>query len=303
MGKEAPRILFLALHGPFSREPLAALLAAGRTVAALVVPAATSRGEPIERLQPAPSASQLPLLTPYVKEDTVHLAWARQLPVFAVRDVQAPVTLQTLGKLQPDVGVVACFPWRLPPPLLRLAPHGFLNLHPSLLPAYRGPHPLFWTFRDGLQETGVTLHYMDEGLDSGDIALQAPLHLPGGISGAEAERRAGEIGGALLLEASARLAAGTLPRHPQATGGHYYPAPAPNDFRLDPRWPARRAFNFMRGTATWEQVYPVAVKGHTFHLAQALAYHPGQQLDRLFRIDGQEIWLQFTPGVLHARLC
>lgn len=302
MDEPTPRILFLGLHGPFSQAPLAALLAAERPVVAVVVPAEAGAREPIRRLQPPPSPSQLPLLTPYVEADTTHLAWAHGLPVFAVRDLAAPETVQVLGALQPDVGCVACFPWRLPASLLALPPHGFLNLHPSLLPAYRGPHPLFWTFRDGAQETGVTLHYMNEELDRGDIALQAPLFLPDGISGPEADRSAGEIGGELVVEATSRLAAGTLPRRPQAAGGHYYPAPVVHDFHLDTGWPARRAFNFMRGTAEWGHPYQVETNGRSFHLAQALAYRSRQRLKSAYREAGREIWLQFSPGVLHARL-
>lgn len=301
MDDRSLRILFLGLHGPFSRAPLAALLDAGRPVVAVAIPDGSAGSPPIRRLHPPATAGELPLLTPFTAQDTVHLAWARRLPVFAVHDLDAPETRQQLGALQPDVGCVACFPRRLPPSLLSLPPHGFLNLHPSLLPAYRGPYPLFWTFRDGIQETGVTLHYMDERLDRGDIALQAPLLLPDGISGAEADLRAGEIGGTLLLQGTGRLAAGTLPRVPQPAGGQYHPRPAADDFRLSPTWPARRAFNFMRGTAEWARPYPLEIKGRTFRLAQALAYDPRQRLAAPYREEGSEVWLQFSPGVLHAR--
>ena len=301
MGDRSPQILFLGLHGPFSRAPLAALLAAGRPVVAVVIPDGAGTGPPIRRLRPPATVTELPLLTPFVEQEMAHLAWAHQLPVFAVHDLDAPQTTRQLSELQPDVGCVACFPRRFPPSLLSLPPHGFFNLHPSRLPAYRGPYPLFWTFRDGIQETGVTLHHMDERLDRGDIALQAPLRLPDGISGAEADRRAGEIGGTLLLEATTRLAAGTLPRIPQPAGGQYYPRPTADDFRLSPGWSARRAFNFMRGTAEWARPYPIELDGRPFRLALALAYDPRQRLDVPYREEGRDVWLQFTPGVLHAR--
>ncbi|MEZ4833421.1 MAG: formyltransferase family protein [Caldilineaceae bacterium] len=63
------------------------------------------------------------------------------------------------------------------------APHGFLNLHPSLLPHYRGPDPIFWQLRDGVEPMGVTVHWMDVGVDTGDIAAQAPVALEDGLSG------------------------------------------------------------------------------------------------------------------------
>lgn len=301
MREQVQRILYLGLNGPFSRTPLAALLAAARQVVAVGI-AAAEEDEPIRRLDPAPSTSALPLLTPYVEQDMLHLAWAHHLPVFAVRDLRAPETVETLAALQLDLACVACFPWRIPPQLLALPTHGFLNLHPSLLPAYRGPHPLFWTFRDGVQDTGVTLHFMDERLDTGDIVLQAPLRLPDGISGPEADRRAGEVGGALLVEATTRLAKGTLSRRPQPASGRYYPAPTATDFHLDLNWSALRAFNFMRGTAEWGRPYSVDVGRRTLRLSHALRYEAGRQLGTLYRTKGHQAWLQFTPGVLYARL-
>lgn len=295
MARDLLRILYLGLNGPFSRAPLAALLAAGHVPVGVIVPAEEDSG-PIRPLDPAPSPGELP------EADTVQLAWAHQVPVFAVGNLHAPETAQTLSWLRPDVACVACFPWRIPPALLALPPHGFLNLHPSLLPAYRGPYPLFWTFRDGLQETGVTLHYMDETLDTGDIALQAPLVLPDGISGPAADRRAGEIGGQLLVKAIPRLTAGTLPRRPQPARGAYYAAPTAADFRLTSGWSAQRAFNFMRGTAEWGRPYLLETGERSFFLGEALAFFPRHQLNEPYRESGREIWLQFTPGVLRARL-
>jgi methionyl-tRNA formyltransferase len=267
----------------------------------VVVPAEEEQARPIAQISPPPSSSELPLLTPYIEEDTVHLAWTHGLPVFTVGDL-AEETVQTLAGLEPDVAYVACFPWRIPPALLAAPAEGFLNLHPSLLPDYRGPHPMFWTFRDGRQQTGVTLHQMEESLDTGPIALQAPLHLDDGISGTEADWRAGQIGGELLLLASERLEEGSLSLRPQPAGGSYYPPPTAADFRLEPSWPAQRAFNFMRGTAGWGQPYPVTIAGRKFRLDQALACYPRQQLAPPYEESGREVWLQFAPGVLHARL-
>ena len=71
-----------------------------------------------------------------------------------------------------DVIVVACFPNRLPEHLLDRAQLASVNIHPSMLPGYRGPSPLFWQLRDGLRVVGVTLHHMSSSIDSGDIVSQ-----------------------------------------------------------------------------------------------------------------------------------
>ena len=101
---------------------------------------------------------------------------------------------------------------------------GFLNLHPSLLPAYRGPRPVYWQLRHQAP-TGVTVHYMDEGLDTGDVAAQRPVALPPGLSEAQAERRLMLVGLDLLRGILAELAQGIVRRRPQPPGGSTYGFP------------------------------------------------------------------------------
>jgi len=283
-------ILFFGIPGPFAAAPLAVLLSAGANVTAVFTPARERQAAPLERVVPLPTAGASSLMA---------LAHQAQIPYFTVRDLGAEFR-EWLPGLRPAVACVACWRQRIPPELLALPEHGFLNLHPSLLPDYRGPYPLFWALRDGRDESGVTVHWMDEGLDSGDIALQAPLPLPEGVGPAELDRAAGELAGELLVEALRRLAASTLERRPQPPGGSYQPAPGPADFILHTEWSARRAFNFMRGTSDWGQPYPVQAGGERVLLGQARGYEPDAHLPASFvRLDDR-VRLQFSPGVLIA---
>ncbi len=289
MSLPAP-ILFFGLPGPFAAAPLAALLAAGAHVAAVITPAGDRQAAPVEQVVPGPTAGADSLMA-YAKE--------AQIPVLAVRDLGAEVQAW-LAALRPAVACVACWRQRIPAGLLALPEHGFLNLHPSALPDYRGPYPLFWALRDGRRESGVTVHWMDEGLDSGDIALQAPLRLPEGVGPAVLDRAAGELGGRLLVETLQRLADGTLERRPQPPGGSYRPAPCADDFALPTKWPAQRAFNFMRGTADWGQPYPVQAGDERLLLGRALGYDPAARLGAPIVREGDRVRLQFSPGVLIA---
>jgi methionyl-tRNA formyltransferase len=304
-GVHALRVVYMGMTGAFSIPPLTALLDAGIAVRGVIVPA-MGRGAGADRPAVAPIApeqprSPLPLANPYVTPSIVHLAWKHAIPVFEVRRLAAPETRALFAELGPDLVCVACFPQRIPSALLALPPLGVLNLHPSLLPAYRGPAPLFWAFRNGERTTGVTVHFMDEGLDTGDIAVQAPITLPDGISGAEAERRCATLGARLLVETVQALEHGTPARRPQS-GGSYYPWPTPEDFAIDTAWPARRAFNFMRGTAEWGQPYPVEAGGTRLLLGSALAYAADERLNVPCVRSGDEVRIQFTPGVLRARM-
>ena len=296
------RVLYVGLLGEFSVPPLAALLDAGLDVCGVIIPATRSAsGSPIANVAPDPHRSQLPIINPYLEQNIVHLAWEHDIAVFEVNRPDHPETLTMLSALRPDVACVACFPQRIPASMLALPPLGFLNLHPSLLPAYRGPAPLFWTFRNGDNTTGVTIHFMDEGLDSGDIALQAPIDLPDGISGAEADRLCAALGGRLMVEVVQALERGTLSRRKQPAGGSYYPSPSTNDFTISTTWPARRAFNFMRGTAEWGRPYIVEVDGERLVLKSAVSYSATETLGYSYVRSGNEVWVKFTPGVLQAR--
>lgn len=296
------RVLYVGMMGDFSRLPLARLLADGvHQVVGVLVPAA-ARGAAMQPVPPAPAVSALPLLTPRVSESIITLAWEHGIPVWSVGGLSSTAVRQSLTALNLDVALVACFPRLIPPDLLAMPRHGWLNLHPSPLPALRGPEPLFWTFRMGLRDTAVTLHWLDEGLDTGDIARQTPLALPDGISGPAADRLCAQLGGELMAQTLAALAAGTQPRRAQPPGGSYQPSPTTDDFALDTAWPARRAFNFMRGTAVWGQPYRVEVAEQVVWLATAVSFDADEVLARPLLLTGDVAAIQFTPGVLRARL-
>ncbi len=294
------RLLFFGLPAGVSAIVLGGLVDDGRDVAGVVVPAAAvphllaDPTLPVVLIAP-PAAPALSLGEP---TDLLSLAWERGLPVLAVADFDHADTLAVLAAFAPDVAVVACFTRRIPPAALAVPRLGFLNLHPSLLPLYRGPQPLFWQLRDGAP-TGATVHYMDEGLDTGDIAAQTAVPLPDGISGPEAERTLALAGLGLLRGVLDELAAGVVRRKRQGLGGSRQHAPVAADFALCTDWPARRAFNFMHGTADWGQPYLVEVNGRTEWLAAAEEWRE-VTLDRPSVRHGRHIVIRFSPGVLYA---
>jgi methionyl-tRNA formyltransferase len=175
-------------------------------------------------------------------------------------------------------------------------------MHPAMLPAHRGPAPRFWVFRSGEQSAGVTIHFMDDGLDTGDIVAQASFALPDGVAGAEVEQQCDALGARLMLASLQQLRDGTLVRRPQPPGGSYQPWPTQDDWQLSTSWAARRAFNFMRGTADWGQSYVVHVGDLQIALATALAYDPAGWLGEAFVRAGDQVWIQFSAGTLCARV-
>ncbi len=314
------RVLFFGMLGEFSATSLRRLIQAGVNVCGVVVPALTPR--PLARLPTPkkPSSGEkkllpdrfLPMLPSPVTPNIISLAQSRSIPVIAVRSLAAPETLTALAGCQPDVICVACFPQIFPRAVLDLPPFGCLNLHPSLLPAYRGPAPLFWQFRQGETHTGVTVHFMDEGADTGDIVLQRLVEFPDGISGAEADRRCASVGAELMIEAVELLARGECPRQAQAdvpSRGDvpperlYQPWPTRADFEIPTDWPARRAFNFMRGAEEWGVPFEIRAGADRLQARRAIGFSPGERLEKEWSQVGEEMWIQFLDGVVSVEPC
>jgi len=253
---------------------------------------------------PKPAAWALPVAVPGLPDTLTSLAAAAGVPVRYVTGPDDPALHRWLADLAPAFILVACFPHRLSEALCALATRDCLNLHPSLLPRYRGPTPLFWQLRNGEADTGVTLHRVRPRLDAGEIVLQARLALPDGIDAPEAARRLAEQGGRLFVEALALYAAhGEPPTRAQdeAASSRYGP-PGADDFRVHAEWSARRVFNFMRATRDWGQPYPIWVGGRDYPLLEALAYEPETRPGRTAARDGDRVHIQCSPGLLHARL-
>lgn len=95
--------------------------------------------------------------------------------IFDASRLREPSVLDRIAALRPDIGMSVFFGFLVRPDLLRLLPHGCINLHPALLPHNRGANPNVWSIVDR-SPAGVTLHYMDEGIDTGDIIAQR--HVP-----------------------------------------------------------------------------------------------------------------------------
>ena len=148
---------------------------------------------------------------PPVKEAALELG----LPVLQPERVRDPEFIRTMRTLAPDVIVLVAFGQLIPRELLSLPPRGCVNVHPSLLPRHRGAAPIQAAILCGDRETGVTTMYMDEGLDTGDIILQARVEIREGETAGELQDRLAAVGVDLLLETLRQVAEGRAPRIPQ----------------------------------------------------------------------------------------
>ncbi|HKP93717.1 MAG TPA: methionyl-tRNA formyltransferase [Chthoniobacterales bacterium] len=139
----------------------------------------------------------------------------KTVPVLQPAKIKSSDPVARIEELKPEVIVVMAYGQILPRSVLEIPSKACLNLHASLLPKYRGAAPIQAAIVAGERETGITVMYMAEGLDTGDILLQRRLEIAPDETGRSLHDRLAELGPAALQEAFALLESGTAPRIPQ----------------------------------------------------------------------------------------
>lgn len=182
------------------------------------------------------------------------------LPVLQPEKASDPDFLKKLQDFQAEVGIVVAYGKLLPIPVLKATKHGMINIHFSLLPAYRGAAPIQWALINGESETGVTLFWLDEGMDTGPIFLQQKVAV--GDSDAEGLRqRLVTLGVEMLQEAVDLLKTGKKKSDPQIGLASRAPMLKKEDGELDWSQSAQALSNRLRGTTPWPGAYTVVSLG------------------------------------------
>lgn len=188
------------------------------------------------------------LTPPPVKEAAVKLG----LPVMQPERLRAPEAVAELALWQPDLIVTAAYGQILPKEVLDMPKLGCINVHASLLPKYRGGAPIHHAIMNGESETGVTIMYMAEGLDTGDMIAKEAVKITDEDNVGTMFEKLADVGAKLLIKTLPDLLAGQAPRIPQAESEATY---APNitreQERIDWSRSARDIFNHVRGLNPW----------------------------------------------------
>ena len=157
-----------------------------------------------------------------------------KVPILQPARIKKEEAVAEIRALAPDVIVVMAYGQILPRSVLEIPRLACLNLHASLLPKHRGAAPIQAAIVAGDRESGITVMYMDEGLDTGDVMLQRRLEIAPDETGGSLHDRLADIAPAALSEALAQLQAGTAPRIPQdSLAATYSPKLGREDGRID----------------------------------------------------------------------
>lgn len=194
------------------------------------------------------------------------VALAAGLPVHQPEKIGSPEAQEHLQKLVPECVVIIAYGQIIPARLLHIPKYGWINLHASLLPKYRGAAPIHWAIANGETKTGVTTMRIDAGMDTGEILLQREIPIGPRETAPELSIRMAEAGAPLMAETLRGLAAGTLEGRAQDHGeATYAPLLKKEDGRINWMRSAEEIFDRMRGFAPWPGAY-TSFRGQSCHL-------------------------------------
>lgn len=197
------------------------------------------------------------------------IALEHGLPIFQPDALRAPETVETLKATRPDLILVAAYGKYIPDEIVNISPRGCFNLHPSLLPRWRGASPVAAAILAGDSETGVTIHFVTAQMDAGDILAQARTPIHAEETTGTLTARLAELGASVYAETIARWLRGEItPRaqdHAQAT---WCDRLTKAQGRLDWTQPAERLARQVRAFQPWPGAY-TDWQGHQLDILEA----------------------------------
>lgn len=199
-----------------------------------------------------PKGRKKEVSAPPVKE----AALAHNIPVYQPLKIKEESVIETIRELNPDIILVTAYGKILPPVLLNLPKYGCVNVHASLLPKYRGAAPIQQAIIDGETVTGITIIYMEEGIDTGDMILKKEVAISPKETGGSLHDKLAAAGGEALAEAIHLIEEGKVVRIPQNHSNSSYVGMLTKESGLlDFSKTAKELECLIRGLNPWPSAY------------------------------------------------
>jgi len=276
-------ILYIGSSGPLSLIPFKKLLSTGFRISAVGV------------------YNPVILNTKVIALENKSLALVANHHDIQLIDLSQPLDniLQRCHSLSIEAILISCYSKRLPDELIRVARYGCFNMHPSLLPRYRGPEPIFWQMK-AASTLGVSWHKAVREFDAGDVVVEKRMVADDGANYSDISQQLAVAGAELMLDMLSSISRGTLISNPQNPDvASYHPYPQQKDFEIEVRWSARHAYNFMSATQIFGYPYHYQAGGFRYKLIQALDYDNNATLEDI-EIQSGKLYIPFAEGVLTA---
>jgi methionyl-tRNA formyltransferase len=188
------------------------------------------------------------------------------LPVYQPETIKSDPAQEFLKRIAPDAVVIIAYGQIVPARLLTIPRLGWINVHASLLPRYRGAAPIHWAIANGESITGLTTMQIDVGMDTGPILLQHELQIDPDESAPELAARMSEMGAGLVVDSLWQLDRAEISPRPQDPhAACYAPILKKEDGRIEWSRTAQQIYNRIRGFASWPGAY-TTFREQTCHL-------------------------------------
>lgn len=223
-------------QGPFGKDCLEVMLEQGEDVTGVITVPDDPKGKRPNPLKDMAIERNIPVIQPEGKSP---------------HRLKDPSVIPWVEDLKPDLFVLVFVTDFMPLGVINMATKGGINFHPSLLPKYRGGSAINWAVINGEKETGVTIHYIDEGVDTGDIILQEKVTIGEDDSvGSLYFNKLYPLGVRLVKEAVALIREGKERKIPQdEEEASFQPVINEEDVKINWEKSARETFNLIRGSS------------------------------------------------------
>lgn len=278
------RVVFMGTPD-FAVGTLEAILEAGHEVAAVITQPDKPKGR-----------SKTPVPTPVKAAALEH-----NIEVYQPVKIREAEAVEKVKSMNPDVIVVVAFGQIIPDVILNIPKYGCLNVHASLLPAYRGAAPIQWAVLNGEKESGVTIMRMDSGLDTGDMIAKVVVPLDEKETGGSLFDKLSEAGAKLLAETLPSVEAGTAvyEKQPAESTTEYAGMITKQMGSIDWSKSAVEIERLVRGMNPWPSAY-TKMDGKTLKIWSAHAEREDLEGESgvVVRSDKKGIYIQTGKGIL-----
>lgn len=229
------------------------------------------------------------------------VAMKYNLPVYQPKKVREPEFVEVLRGLKPDVMVVAAFGQIISKEILEMPKYGCINVHASLLPAYRGAAPIQWAVINGDKESGVTIMQMDEGIDTGDMIEKVVVPIAEDETGGSLFDKLSQAGAKLCVKVLQDLEDGKAVREkqPEESTTPYARMIDKKMGSIDWEKPAKEIEQLIRGLNPWPSAY-TRLQGKTLKIwkAEVLLEHSQEAPGQITEVTKDSIVVQTGQGRL-----
>ena len=234
--------------------------------------------------------------SPPIKETAEKL----KIPCYQPESLKSETVINDIRRLTPELIVVVAYSLFLPKKVLEIPKHKTINLHPSLLPKYRGAAPMQWALINGDRETGITISYITEAMDAGDILNQETMVVNDSDSLMTLEHKLSLLGADLLCKTISSLKEDKISvRAQNEKEATFAPKLRKEMGQIDWKKSARSIFNLIRGANPWPGTF-AALEGEPLkiHQAKIISEEKGGTPGKIQSVSNEGIAVETVRGVL-----